>query len=77
MPLAGHPRIAIDPAICGGKPVIAGTRVRVSDILDMLAAGASSEEIVADYPYLAAADVQAALAYGAAMTAHPVVLAAE
>lgn len=39
MTLAGFPRIAIDPAVCGGRPIIAGTRVRVSDILDMLAGG--------------------------------------
>jgi uncharacterized protein (DUF433 family) len=77
MRIAGHPRIDVDPGICGGKPVIAGTRVRVTDILEMLAGGVASAEIVADYPYLAAEDIQAALAYGAALTSHPVVLAAE
>ncbi|MBO9527259.1 MAG: DUF433 domain-containing protein [Sphingobium yanoikuyae] len=77
MTLAGFPRIAVDPAICGGRPIVAGTRVRVSDILEMLAGGASVDEIVADFPYLSEDDVRAALAYAAAMADHPVVLAAE
>lgn len=61
MTLAGFPRIAVDPAICGGRPVIAGMRVRVTDILEMLAGGAGVDEIVADFPYLGADDVRAAL----------------
>ncbi len=73
----GLPRIIIDPDICGGRPVIAGTRMRVSDLLDMLAAGVSETEILADYPYIAADDVRAALAYAAMNIDHPVVLAAE
>jgi uncharacterized protein (DUF433 family) len=77
MTLAGFPRIAIDPAICGGRPIISGTRVRVSDVLDMLAGGASMAEITQDFPYLAKEDVRAALAYAAAQVGHPVVLAAE
>ncbi|MBT2245360.1 DUF433 domain-containing protein [Sphingobium sp. BHU LFT2] len=77
MTLAGFPRIAVDPAICGGRPIVAGTRMRVSDILEMLAGGASVDEIVADFPYLSEDDVRAALAYAAAMADHPVVLAAE
>jgi uncharacterized protein (DUF433 family) len=71
------PRIAATPGVCGGRPVIAGTRVRVSDILDMLASGASAQQIVADFPYLSDEDVRAALAWGAAATRHPVLLAAE
>lgn len=77
MTLAGFPRIAVDPAVCGGRPVIAGTRVRVSDVLDMLAGGAATAEIVADFPYLSEDDVRAALAYAAAQANHPIVLAAE
>jgi uncharacterized protein (DUF433 family) len=42
MTLSGFPRIAVDPAVCGGSPVVAGTRVRVTDILEMLAGGAST-----------------------------------
>lgn len=70
-------RIAIDPAVCGGRPVIAGTRVRVSDVLDMLADGATEEEIVADFPYLATADIRAALTFAARQSDHPIVIAAE
>lgn len=77
MTLAGFPRIAVDPAVCGGRPIVVGTRVRVSDILEMLAGGAGVDEIVADFPYLSADDVRAALGYAAAMADHPVVLAAE
>lgn len=67
MTLAGFPRIAVDPQVCGGRPVIAGTRVRVTDVLEMLAGGASPAEIVADFPYPREEDVRAALAYAAAI----------
>ena len=77
MTLSGFPRIAVDPTICGGRPVIAGTRVRVTDILEMLAGGADPAEIAADFPYLSEDDVRAALSYAAAAADHPVVLAAE
>lgn len=76
MKLPGFPRISIDPAVCGGRPVITGTRMRVTDILEMLAGGASPTEIAGDFPYIAEADVRAALAYAARTSDHPVVLAA-
>lgn len=60
-----HPRVSVDPSICGGRPVIAGTRVRVNDVLDIVAGGASIAEIVADFPYVSAEDVAAALAFAA------------
>ncbi|MBX9814598.1 MAG: hypothetical protein A4S12_07430 [Proteobacteria bacterium SG_bin5] len=69
-------RIVIDPAVCGGRPVIAGTRLRVVDILEMLAGGASEAEILADFPFIGAADIRAALAYAARAIDHKVVLAA-
>ena len=69
-------RIHLDPAICGGRPHIRGTRVRVSDLLDLLAHGVSPPEILTDYPYLDEADLKAALAFGAAASAHRVILAA-
>ena len=47
-------RITVDPEQCGGRPCLRGMRIRVTDILDMLAAGASREEILADYPDLVA-----------------------
>ncbi len=65
-------RITIDPNICGGKPCIRGMRIRVSDILSMLAAGASQDEILDDYPYLEAADIAAALDFAARQTDHPI-----
>ncbi len=69
-------RIHLDPAICGGRPHIRGTRVRVSDLLDLLAHGVSPSEVLADYPYLNEADLKAALAFGAAASAHRVILVA-
>lgn len=60
-------RISIDPQVCFGKPCIRGTRIWVSLILDWLAAGASEEEIIADYPQLTHDDLRAAIAYGAEM----------
>ena len=77
MTLAGFPRISVDPGICGGRPVITGTRVRVTDVLEMLAGGVDASEIAEDFPYLSEDDVRAALAYAAAQADHPVVLAAE
>jgi uncharacterized protein (DUF433 family) len=65
MRLPGYSRIAIDAAVCGGRPVIAGTRVRVTDVLEMLAGGAGVAEILEDFPYLVAPDVRAALSYAA------------
>lgn len=69
-------RVTSDPAIAGGRPCIRGTRMRVSDIVDMLAAGATSAEVLEDYPYLAPEDISAALAYAARATDHRVIIAA-
>jgi uncharacterized protein (DUF433 family) len=71
--MSDHPRITIDPNVCGGRPCIRGLRIRVPDILSMLAAGASREQILEDYPYLEAADIAAALEFAARQTDHPVV----
>ena len=56
-------RITVDPEICGGRPCIRGLRIRVTDVLELLASGASHEEILEDYPYLQAEDIQAVLDY--------------
>jgi len=61
-------RISINPNICFGKPCIKGTRIWVSLLLDMLADGASTEEILADYPQIRREDILAAMAYGAEMS---------
>jgi len=58
-------RITFDTQQCGGRPCIRSVRMRVSDILDLLAGGASREEILADYPYLEAGDITAAVEYAA------------
>ena len=69
-------RISSDPHVCGGRPCIRGTRMRVRDVLSLLAAGASREEILGDYPYLKDEDISAALDFAARQLDHPV-LAAE
>ena len=76
MIVPSHPHIAITPGICGGRPVIAGTRMRVSDILDALASGVSADELLTDFPYIDADAINACLAYAARAIDHPVVLAA-
>jgi uncharacterized protein (DUF433 family) len=58
-------RISINPAICGGKPCIKGTRIWVSLILDLLAGGMPETELLNEYPGLVHDDVLAAIAYGA------------
>ena len=70
-------RITIDPEVCGGRPCIRGLRIRVKDILDMLAGGATRQEILADYPYLEDEDITAALDYASRAIDHPVIAAAE
>jgi uncharacterized protein (DUF433 family) len=65
-------RITIEPGKCGGKPCIRGKRMRVSDVLDLLGAGASVDEVLADYPFLQREDVLAAINYAARQTDHVV-----
>jgi uncharacterized protein (DUF433 family) len=76
MTINGHPRIAIDPAICGGRPTIAGTRMRVTDILEALASGVTEQEIVQDFPYVKLEDIRACLAYAASIAEEPARFAA-
>jgi uncharacterized protein (DUF433 family) len=56
-------RISIDPDVCNGRPVVAGTRIAVQTVLEFLAAGDSVEDVLEEYPKLARADVQACLDY--------------
>ena len=60
-------RIVTNPQVCHGKPCILGTRIMVSVVLDNLAEGLTSEEIVQEYPPLTLDDVRAALAYAAVL----------
>ena len=65
-------RITMEPGKCGGRPCIRGLRVRVTDVLGMLAGGATAQEILKDFPYLEADDIKAALAYAARQSDHAV-----
>lgn len=67
-------RITFNPNQCGGRPCIRGMRIRVKDVLDLLAAGVPESEILADYPYLEREDIGACLAYAAAEVDHPVLV---
>lgn len=58
-------RITINPEQCGGRPCIRGMRIRVIDVLDLLAAGLSFEEILGEMPDLEREDIQASLQYAA------------
>ncbi|EQD74333.1 protein containing DUF433 [mine drainage metagenome] len=69
-------RITVNSEQLGGRPCIRGLRLRVKDVLDLLASGASREEILADYPYLEPADITAALEFAAMQSDHPVLRAA-
>lgn len=69
-------RITMTPEVCGGRPCIRGLRIRVKDVLDLLAAGATREEILADYPYLEPEDITAALEFAARQNDHPVLRSA-
>jgi len=68
-------RIVVDPDVVHGRPRVRGTRVRVTDVLSLLAAGASEAEILEDYPYLTAEDIRACLQYAAAQADHAVLIA--
>ena len=67
-------RITFDPNQCGGRPCIRGMRIRVKDVLDLLATGVSEQEILEDYPYLEAADIAACLEYAADEADHPILV---
>lgn len=56
-------RITMEPGKCGGKPCIRGMRIRVMDVLDMLAAGMTEDEILDDFPYLERDDIKASLVF--------------
>ena len=61
-------RVSINPNVSFGRPCIRGTRIWVSLILDFLASGMTSEEILREYPQLVINDIRAAIAYGAEMS---------
>lgn len=66
-------RITVESGKCGGRPCIRGYRLRVSDVLDLIAAGADKNEILKEYPFLEPEDIIAALNYAARQTDHAVI----
>lgn len=70
-------RITHDPALCGGRPCIRGLRIRVRDVLDLLEAGLSFEDILEELPALERDDIRASVAYASRRLDHPVINAAE
>jgi uncharacterized protein (DUF433 family) len=60
-------RITLNPEVCKGKPTIRNMRFTVTQLLELLAAGMSSDEILEDYPYLESEDIHACLIYAAKM----------
>jgi uncharacterized protein (DUF433 family) len=69
-------RITIDPEQCGGRPCIRGMRIRVVDVLDLLANGLTAEQILSELPDLKPEDIQACLQYASRKLNHPVLVAA-
>lgn len=68
-------RITADPEQCGGRPCIRGLRIRVSDVLDLLANGLTPEEVVQELPDLELEDVRACLRFASHRFDHPVLVA--
>ncbi|MEO1520712.1 MAG: DUF433 domain-containing protein [Cyanobacteria bacterium J06633_2] len=68
-------RITVNQRQCGGRPCIRGMRIRVSDVLDLFAAGLSAEEILEDLPDLEMEDIQASLMYASRKLNHPILVA--
>lgn len=66
-------RISVDARICGGRPCISGTRMRVTDIVEAIAAGATREELLHDFDYLTEDDIAAALLYAARAADHRII----
>ena len=67
-------RIELNPKVCNGKPVIKGTRIPVSVILDQIAAGDTWDSIIGGYPELSKEDIQASLLYASAVLEHTEVM---
>ena len=68
-------RITFNPKQCGGRPCIRGMRIRVVDVLDLLAAGLSRQEILDEMPDLEEEDIEAAIRYARSRIDHPVIAA--
>lgn len=68
-------RITVEAGKCGGRPCVRGYRLRVKDVLELLAQGAAWEEILVDYPFLETDDIRACLEFAAAQNDHVILQA--
>ena len=68
-------RITINPDQCGGRPCIRGMRIRVIDVLDLLAAGLTQDQVLEELPDLEKEDIEAALKYASSKLNHPIIAA--
>lgn len=68
-------RITVDPNQCGGRPCIRGMRIRVTDILDLLASGLTAQQVLEELPDLELADIEAALRFASRRMDHPILTA--
>jgi uncharacterized protein (DUF433 family) len=68
-------RITVDPRTCGGRPCIRGMRIRVTDILDLLASGLNAQQVLEELPDLEQADIEAALKFASGRLDHPILAA--
>jgi len=68
-------RITINPDQCGGRPCIRGMRIRLIDILDLLAAGLTQDQVLEELPDLEKEDIEAALKYASGKLNHPIIAA--
>ena len=65
-------RITVDPEQCGGRPCVRGMRIRVKDVLDLLASGLTRDEVLEELPGLEEADIAACLRFASQRLDHPV-----
>jgi uncharacterized protein (DUF433 family) len=68
-------RITVNPEQCGGRPCIRGMRIRVADVLDLLAAGLSQQQVLEELPDLEAEDISACLKFASSRLNHPILAA--
>lgn len=74
-PVELMPRITVNPDQCGGRPCVRGMRIRVTDVLDLLAAGLASADVLAELPDLEPEDVAACLRFASRRLDHPILAA--
>jgi uncharacterized protein (DUF433 family) len=68
-------RITVNPAQCGGRPCIRGMRIRVIDVLDLLATGLTQQQVLKELPDLEAEDISACLRFASSRLDHPILAA--